>query len=139
MVRIVHTPTGIEAHAGERRKQYENKKIAIGRLRRKLAVSVRITGISVRGQHRGSRYQPSELWQSRRQGKQISINPRHADFPALLAEALDVVVARDGDVAGAAGLLGVSMSQLAKLFRHERSAFALVNKGREERGLPRLK
>jgi hypothetical protein len=129
---IDHTPTGIRASATERRKQYENRRMALRRLRLKLAVEVRTT---VDGQ----RHRPSALWTRRRQGKQLSINPKHADYPALLAEALDVIVARGFDVAGAAGVLGLSMSQLAKLIRHEKSAFARVNAGRAERGLPPLK
>ena len=35
--------------------------------------------------------------------------------------------------------LGLSMSQLAKLIRHERHALAFVNDAREARGLHRLK
>jgi len=131
-VRIVHQPTGIEVSAGERRRQIENRRVAIRRLRLKLAIQTRrdIGRRDVR---------PSSLWASRRQGKQLSVNPSHKDYPALLAEALDVVVARGFDVAGAAGVLGISMSQLAKLIRHEKHAFALVNEGRDGRGLPKLK
>ncbi len=131
-VRIVHEPTKIEASAGRRRQQHINRSEAIKQLRLKLAVKHR------RPVHR-DRYQPSELWQSRRQGRQISVNPNHRDYPALLAEAMDLVVARGYDVAGAAGVLGVSMSQLAKLIRHNKNAFAVVNEGRAERGLPALK
>ncbi|MEM7229116.1 MAG: peptide chain release factor-like protein [Planctomycetota bacterium] len=127
-----HDPTGISGTASERRKQSENRSKAMRRLRMKLAIYVR-TNVS-RKYH-----QPSELWKQRRQGKQISINPKHRDYPALLAEALDVIIARKFDVAGAAGVLGISMSQLAKLVRHDRHAFALVNEGRTQRGLPALK
>jgi hypothetical protein len=42
-------------------------------------------------------------------------------------------------VAGAAGVLGLTMSQLAKLVRHDKRAFTLVNQGRVNQGLPRLK
>lgn len=84
-------------------------------------------------------YQPSALWISRRQGKQMSVAHSHRDYPGLLAEALDVVHARGFDVAGAAGQLGITMSQLARLIRHEKHAFAKVNAGRVERGLPALK
>jgi hypothetical protein len=102
------------------------------RLRLKLACAFR--------RHVNSeRYQPSELWESRRQGKQISINPKHRDYPALLAEALDIVHARRFDVAGAAGALGITMSQLAKLIRHHKQAFTAVNEGRVERGLHPLR
>jgi hypothetical protein len=131
-VLVVHRPTGIEAAAGERRRQVENRRMAVRRLRLKLAVGVR-TAVDPKA------YRPSELWEGRRQGRQMSINPKHADYPALLAEALDLVIARRFDVAGAAGVLGLSMSQLAKLIRHDKRAFALVNDGREQRGLPPLK
>jgi hypothetical protein len=129
---IVHRATGIDARGTERRRQIENRSVALRRLRLKLAVKVRS------GAH-PKRHQPSELWVSRRQGEQMSINPKHKDYPALLAEALDVVVARKYDVAGAAGVLGVTMSQLAKLIRHDKQAFAMVNEGRTKRGLPALK
>lgn len=131
-VTLLHIPTGITARAAERRKQGENRRNAVRRLRLKLARKVR-TEV-----HR-SNYRPSALWQERRQGKQIAINPKHTDYPALLAEALDLIVARDFDVAGAAGVLGVSMSQLAKLLRHERHALVVVNEGRTARGLAALK
>ena len=69
----------------------------------------------------------------------MPVNPEHEDYPALLAEALDVVIARRYDVAGAAGVLGITMSQLTRLIRHERHAFALVNEGREKVGLGKLR
>ncbi|HMN95337.1 MAG TPA: peptide chain release factor-like protein [Phycisphaerales bacterium] len=131
-VQIRHRPTGVETRATERRSQGQNRSMAIFRLRLKLAVAVRTW--ADRDHHR-----PSELWRTRRQGEKLPVNPEHEHYPALLAEALDVVVARGYDVAGAAGLLGITMSQLARLVRHDKRAFALVNDGREERGLPRLK
>ena len=131
-VQIVHTPTGVKASAGERRAQIENRRKAIRRLRENLSREVR-RDVDPR------RFRPSELWTQRRQGKQMSINPKHRDFPALLAEALDLIVARGYDVAGAAGMLGITMSQLAKLVRHDKRAFAWVNDGRQSRGLAALK
>ena len=131
-VDVLHEPTGITSSASERRSQAQNRHKAIFRLRLKLA-------IKVRGEVHPDRHRPSQLWQERRQGKQMSVNPRHEDYPALLAEAMDVIFARRFDVAGAAGVLGVSMSQLAKLVRHERHAMKLVNDGRVERNLPPLK
>ena len=131
-VTITHTPTGIDGFASERRRQYENRLNAIKRLRLKLAMQVRVP-VHPAG------HRPSELWQRRRQGEKMSINPDNKDYPGLLAEALDVIVARKFDVAGAAGLLGVTMSQLAKLIRHEKHALAMVNEGRKDRHLPELK
>lgn len=131
-VTITHTPSGITAGASERRQQNQNRAEALRRLRLKLAMKVQTTVSR-------DRYQPSALWESRRQGKQMSVAHGHRDYPSLLAEAMNLVIARNFDVAGAAGQLGVSMSQLAKLIRHEKHAFAIVNKGRTQRGLPALK
>lgn len=131
-VTITHTPTGVSASATERRHQAQNRHEAIFRLRLRLARDVR--------RHVDpDRHQPSELWRTRRQGEKLPINPEHRDYPALLAEALDVIIARGFDVAGAAGVLGITMSQLAKLIRHDKATHALVNRGREERGLHPLK
>jgi hypothetical protein len=102
------------------------------RLRLKLARKVR-TAVSPR------RYACSNLWRQRRQGNKLPVNPRHKDYAPLLAEALDVVTAYGFDVGGAAGVLGVTMSQLARLIRHDRHAFAWLNEDRTARGLPALK
>ena len=131
-VRIRHLATELESHATERRSQVQSRSMAIFRLRLKLACKVRTP--TSRDQHK-----PSELWKRRRQGEKLPVNPEHPDYPALLAEALDVVVARRFDVAGAAGILGVTMSQLTRLIRHERHAFAKINEGREAIGLSKLK
>ncbi|MHC4415841.1 MAG: peptide chain release factor family protein [Planctomycetota bacterium] len=131
-VRITHLPTGISAAAGERRSRIQNQHVAERRLREKLALGVR-TAVDP------GRYEPSELWQRRRQGTKLPVNPRNRDYPALLAEALDVVVAMSFDVGQAAGALGITMSQLARLIRHDRDAFAHVNEGRRKRGLAKLR
>ncbi len=131
-VRITHMPTGVDAVASERRRQSENRRTAQRRLRLKLALGVR-TGIDP------GRYRPTGLWAERRQGSKMPVNPRHRDYPALLAESLDVIVSSGFDVGGAAGILGVTMSQLARLVRHNGAAFAMVNEGRVQRGLPALK
>ena len=129
---VTHVPTGISAQASERRSQSQNQYVAERRLRLKLALQVRTRPDP-------HRYTPTTLWGQRRQGNKLPVNPRNRDYPALLAEALDVVGVCDFDVGGAAGKLGVTMSQLARLIRHDRPAFAWVNQGRKTRGLPILK
>ena len=129
---IIHQPTGVEAKGTERREREVNRVMALKRLRLKLATKVR-TSASRDG------YQPSPLWKSRRQGTRIAVNPKHDDYPALLAEALDVIVSRRWDVAGAAKVFGVSMSQLARLVRQHPAAFSILNAGRESVGLPTLR
>jgi hypothetical protein len=126
---LTHKPTGVSAEANERRSQQQNREVAIQRLRVRLAIE--------------NREPPSEtlsdLWQSRIRGGKLAINPEHADYPALLAEALDHIAAADWDEAATAMTLGVSRTQLVNLLRHEPAAFALLNSQRAERNRPSLK
>ena len=129
---IQHVATGIDAQGTERRSQGQNKSMALFRLRLKLAAKCRTPT-------NRDRHQCSELWCRRRQGEKMSVNPEHEDYPALLAEALDVIVARRYDLAGAAGVLGITMSQLSRLVRHHKFAFGVVNDGRKAVGLAPLR
>ncbi len=130
-VRLVHEPTGLVVEAHRRRSQAENRRQALRQLRLKLALERRASVAPDR--------LPSKLWQSRiRQGK-VSLNPRHADFPLLLAEVLDHLQAWDWDVPAAARHLGTTTSQLVKFLKHEPAALELVNQHRVQQGLPKLK
>jgi hypothetical protein len=129
---ITHRPTGIRAEANERRSQTENHQQALFRLRVRLAIEVRTPAEA------GQTTEPSPLWCERSAAKRLSINPSHADFPALLAEALDAVAAADFDVAASAERLHVSTSQLRRFLKHEPAAWKLVSDARRERGLRQL-
>jgi hypothetical protein len=124
-VTLEHEPTGVTAQAGERRSQEENKKKALKRLRHNLAVQVRrpVPGGDMR----------SELWRSRAAGGKLSINPRHRDYPSLLAEALDCLAACKYDPKQAALRLEVTPSQLLKLIRLHPPALEAINLARESR------
>ena len=128
---LKHESTGIEAEANERRSQAENRQVALFRLRVRLAVEFRTD--------RSHDAVPSELWRSRCRAGRVSVNPNHLDFPALLAEALDVLAMCDFDHAVAATSLSCTSSQLVKLLKNERSAFEHLNRERVARGMPRLK
>jgi hypothetical protein len=127
---LTHRPTGIQAEASERRTQGENRRAALDRLRIELALNVR----RPMGQGGGDPFRPSALWRSRCRSGRIVINPEHADFPALLAEALDVLHARGEDPRGAAEAMGCSPSQLIKLLREQPRALAQVNARRRQAG-----
>ncbi len=138
-ITIVHSATGISASASERRSQATNHKVAVFRLRVKLAVGVRCAvemGDSGGG---GESYGPSVLWRERCVGGRIRVNEGHDAFPSVLAEAMDVVEACGQDVARAAGVLGCSGTQLIKLLRGEPEAFERVNRSRAGLGLHRLR
>jgi hypothetical protein len=128
---LTHRPTGITAEASERRTQAENRRSALFRLRIKLALDLRRRVAT----EEPSPYQPSDLWQRRCRGGRIVINPDHDDFPALLAEALDVLAETGYDPRRAALALGCSPSQLIKLLKDESRGLSVVNDHRRQAGL----
>ena len=126
---LEHRPTGIRAEANEKRYQGENRDEAVRRLRMKLAIQVRLPV--------GIEEPPSALWKSRigKAGK-IQVNPKHPDFPALIAESLDFVAGCGWDVKTAALVLGCTTSQLVKFWKDAPGALQAVNAKRSERGMP---
>ncbi|MEO0529846.1 MAG: peptide chain release factor-like protein [Planctomycetota bacterium] len=107
-VRITHRVSGVVAEASERRSQADNHAAAVFRLRVKLACAVRAAWS-----------RPSALWTQRSRGRKISVNPEHADLPAMLAESLDALNTHQGDDAATAEALGVSRSQLVKFWKRD--------------------
>jgi len=132
---LIHGPTGLCAQASERRSQAENRAVALKRLRLELALAVRrpIESSAARP------YAPSPLWLSRCPGGRIVANPRHDDFPALLAEALDVFYASAFDPKIAAQALQCSPSQLIRFLKEAPRAMSCINKERRQNGLHSLK
>ena len=125
-----HRPTEIMAEASERRSQAENQRLAISRLRTNLALEVRLPVEPASAL--------SELWRSRCRAGRISINPGHADFPAILAELLDTLTACDMKLSTAAERLTTTGSQLTRLLKVEHRALLIVNRRRTELGRYRL-
>lgn len=128
---ITHIPSGLDTHAGERRSQSENKKVAVRRMRLALAVEVR-TGVPA-----GEIGSP--LWKSRIGGGKIACNPEHHDYPSLLAEALDVIADAGWDLKRPALRLDVSASQLLKLLKDHPPAIVKLNAEREARNMHPMK
>jgi hypothetical protein len=127
---LTHRPTGLVAQASEKRTQGENRRAALKRLRIELALRVRRPIETSTG--RGGL--PSRLWQDRCRGGRIAVNPRHDDFPAILAEALDMLHAHQNDPRAAGRALECSPSQLIKLLKESPRALVLVNECRRLAG-----
>lgn len=125
---LVHRASHTTVEASERRSQAENLAVALGRLRRELAVRVRCPAPPT----------PSDLWQSRLNGHQLSINPVHDDYPQLLAESLDQLAATDWNIATTAECLATTTSQLVGFWKGYAPAFQRVNTERQARGFRRL-
>lgn len=126
---LVHAPTGISAEAAERRSQAENRQVALARLRLKLALEHREPAGAAM----------SAAWRRRIRGRQLVISSEHRDFPAILAEALDQLQEARFEIAPAAESLGVTATQLVRLFKKCPAAWVALNKHRLASGLPALK
>ncbi len=126
---VEHLPTGLKGEASERRSQLQNRQVAIQRLRVRLALTIRHAPAG----------QLSAAWRQRLQSGRFSVSTEHADYPALLAEALDVVHAHGFKLPAAAAHLGVTASQLVKLLKTEHAALDQVNRERNSLGLSPLR
>jgi hypothetical protein len=136
LVEIHHEPTGIAAHAGERRTVLENRRVAIMRLRLALAILVRA--------HVATGDCRTPLWRSRcpQSGKhagKIMLNPEHEDYPAMLALGLDVLWACGLDPKLAATRLCCTSSQLVRMIQDHPHALPWVNAHRAAKGEHALK
>jgi hypothetical protein len=126
---LLHRPTGVRAEASERRSQAENRKVAIQRLRLKLAL-----------EHREPlSFRECASWQTRVRDRRLVISASHEDYPALVAEALDQLQRVGWQMAPAAEILGVTTSQLVKLFEKSPAAWAAITRLRAAVGLPTLR
>ena len=127
---LTHRPSDLQVEASERRSQAENLDVAADRMRRTLAIVVRTS--------RPVETSPSELWRSRLKGTRIEINSEHADYPALLAESLDLLAQVEWNVPELAPQLLTTLSQLVKFWKKEPQALVRVNDERAKRGFGRL-
>ena len=108
----------------------ENKRVALFRLRVKLAVEFRAQ--VPLGDPR------SALWKSRVKDGKIALNPEHRDFPSMLAEAMDTLAASNWEPRDAGLRLEATPSQLIKLLKDEPTALIRVNEERAKRGMHAL-
>lgn len=130
-VELRHRSSGVRARAGERRSVKENKSVALRRLRLELAVRVRV-GVPD-GEIR------SRLWRSRCVRGKISVSPKHRDFPAMLAEAMDVLEASLWEPRDAAIRLDCTPTQLVRLVKDYPPAQTWMNERRHAMGKHALK
>lgn len=125
---IRHRPTGVVAEASERRSQVENRAAAVRRLRVALAVAIRLPPAATR----------SSAWCGRARAGRLAVARDHADYPTLVAEALDQLAESNWRLSDAAAQLGITSSQLAGLLRRSTTVWQAVNGLRMRNGLPRL-
>lgn len=131
-VRLTHLPTGLIGQANERRSQLENAREALYRLRLTLALEYRSLPRDEEISEPAA-FEPSTAWCSHLRGSRIRVNPKHRDFPALLAEVLDQLLVCEDDLARVAARFRVSRSQMVKFLALEPRALHALNQRRAER------
>lgn len=124
---MVHQPTGLTVSASERRSTESNRKVAIRRMRLKLACHVRREVSAVAA--------PNTLWLQRIRGPRLSLNEQHSDYPILLAEALDRLAAVGWELGVAAEQLRCTPSRLLNLIARSPEAWQVTNAARRRQGL----
>ena len=129
-VQIEFLPVGVVASASERRTQNENRKVAIQRLRCKLAIEFRSVNASSPNAGTGS----SNRWRVYCRNGRIDISESNTDWPAILAEIIESLRAEDWEIGKVALGLGTSSSQLVKLLKKHLPAILLLNAERKLRG-----
>jgi len=134
-VRFAHRPTGLTAHADESRSQHDNRRKAMRRLRMKIACHCR------RPFDASAELPPllaECIFTPRGRGagklKRMAIGRKDHRFWPVAAVLLDLLEARDGALAEAAALLGISTGNLATLLKSDRHLLAAAQQIRKNHG-----
>lgn len=136
-VRLSHPESGLAAEASESREARRNLEDALHRLRLAMALSLPLSA------HRDPSPPDAPPDPGRpaaaRPRIRVEANPRHADFPRFVLEALAALDAAEGRLSQAGGNLGVTASALTRFLRSEKAAWAKAQEIRKRRGLHPLK
>ena len=118
-VRATHLPTGIAVIAEESRSQHENKKRALQRLKKAIAVRVRkdtpLTAL------------PEPIRHLFRPDVRELINPKNPLYPLLCATVLDALYHAQGKISIAAQTLGITTSRMNKILSRDKDLFTAAN------------
>jgi hypothetical protein len=126
-VRIIHTPTGISATAGEFRSQQRNKSNALLRLRHRMAIELRDPVAET--------FAPNERVRRCFVAGRLHCSVRDEAYPEVLGILLDLLHAQRGVVSEAAQYLGLTTANLVGFLQCHDEALSAVNRIRKEAGL----
>ena len=127
-IRVTHTPTGIIATGTEMRSQLQNRNHALGRLRRKLAIELRLP-VDI-----PSFVRPG--WLDEIPGAaDLGIRPGNERFDEVLAIVLDVLEGAAASVSAAAMTLGVNTAAVVAFLAADPGVWQKVAAMRKAAGL----
>lgn len=129
-VRATHVPTGIAVIAEESRSKLENKKRALRRLRKAVALRVRKEGSPPEPDARIRNLFSAEA--------RNRINPKNPLYPLVCATVLDTLYHKQGKISAAAQHLGISTGRLNKLLAADKDFFTEANNIRDRFNLKQL-
>jgi RF-1 domain len=113
-IRLHHGPSGVIGQAEDSRSLAENRKRALRRLRERMAIECR------EPMNLESPHLPPEVREQLKGDGRLTVNPRNAVYPLIVATVLDALAAADGSYAKAGRALGVTTSQLVRFLRADR-------------------
>jgi hypothetical protein len=135
-VRLRHRPTEISAHGDDSRSQHENKRLALKRLRMNIALRLRREVEAAAAlppvvaecifKPRGKNARPGV--------KRLQVGRKDARFWPVAAHLLDVLEHFEGRIADAAAHLGISTSNIVKVFQDDRHLLAAAQQIRKAHG-----
>ncbi|HUP77260.1 MAG TPA: peptide chain release factor-like protein [Pirellula sp.] len=137
-VQIEYLPASIIAAASECRTQNDNRKVAVQRLRCKLAIELRTTPVTETNDSSSgapaNEQVGSKTWREYCRNGRVDIAESNSDWPTILAEIIGILSECDWSTGRAATILGTTSSQLVKLLKKAPPAFELLNRERKARG-----
>jgi len=131
-VRLTHRPTGVVVTATERRSQHENRRVAVRRLRKAIAVRVRAP-VDATAPAAGPLAEAlaDPLWPR--------LRPESEAWLLAAAHVLDRLEAAEGKVSDAAAALGISTASLVKFLSLDTNLWTEANRLRRRFGLKPLR
>jgi hypothetical protein len=122
-IRLHHRPSGLMAHAEEKRSPEENRTRALRRLRERMALELRMPFDLA-----APPSLPEFLAQRGPKGR-LSVNPRNRAYPIIVATVLDALEAAEGSYAKAASALGLTTTQVLRFLRSDPHVWRAVTQG----------
>jgi len=126
---VLHVPTGISAEANERRDQSDNRRVAIDRLRSRIAMNVRTSSAS-----KLKKDKQSQTIRERWTGRPMKINASNFDHHAVLALVLDDLHRAGGQPSLVAPIWKTSTTSIVNFVGSQPASFTIVNRWREFHG-----
>lgn len=131
-VRLRHEPSGLLVISEDSRSQHENKARALRRLRRAIAMEIRVPLAD-------AATPPPEIRSHISSRGAIDVSHRSPDYALVSAAVLDLLAAHAGRMQSAAATIGITTSQLSRFIVEDDKLLAAANRIRREHGVGPLR